>query len=71
MTCDLRSILQASLLKKKKKKKKEKKGRFDKIAILKHKRQRKFEFFSVISICISLMNTKSGIFLVATFGVHQ
>ena len=32
------------------------------IAILKHKRNRKFDFFSVRSIFISLMNTKSNIF---------
>ena len=34
-------------------------------AILKHKRNRKFDFFSVRSSFISLMNTKSGILLVA------
>ena len=48
------------------------------IAILKHKRNRKFYFFSVKSIFISLMNTKSGIFTCGsathentTFGVHS
>ena len=47
-------------------------------AILKHKRNRKFDFFSVRSIFISLMNTKSGIFTRGsatgentTFGVHS
>ena len=47
-------------------------------AILKHRRNRKFDFFSVISIFISLMNTKSGIFTRGsatrentTFGVHS
>ena len=32
------------------------------IAFLKHKRNRKFDFFSVRSIFISLINTKSSIF---------
>ena len=48
------------------------------IAILKHKRNRKFDFFSVRSIVISLMNTKSNIFTRGsatrentTFGVHS
>ena len=35
------------------------------IAILKHKRNRKFDFFSVKSFFFSLMNNKSGIFIVA------
>ena len=48
------------------------------LAILKHKRKRKFDFFSVRSIFISLMNTKSNIFTRGsatrentTFGVHS
>ena len=48
------------------------------IAILKHKRNRKFDFFSVRPIFISVMNTKSGIFPSGsatrentTFGVHS
>ena len=48
------------------------------IAILKHKRNRKFDFFSVRSIFISLMNTKSNIFTRGsatrentTVGVHS
>ena len=46
--------------------------------ILKYKRNRKFDFFSVRSIFISLMNTKSNIFTRGsatrentTFGVHS
>ena len=48
------------------------------IAILKHKRNRKFDFFSVRSIFISLMNTKGNIFTRGsatrentTFGVNS
>ena len=48
------------------------------IVILKHKRNRKLDFFSVRSIFISLMNTKSNIFTRGsatrentTFGVHS
>ena len=48
------------------------------VAILKHKRNRKFYFFSVRSIFISFMNTKSYIFTRGsatrentTFGVHS
>ena len=48
------------------------------IAILKHKRNRKFDFVSVRSIFISLMNTKSNIFTRGSatrentnFGVHS
>ena len=48
------------------------------IAILKHRRNRKFDFFSVRSIFISLMNIKSNIFTRGsatrentTFGVHS
>ena len=48
------------------------------IEILKHKRNRKFDFFSVRSIFISLMNTKSNIFTCGSatrentnFGVHS
>ena len=48
------------------------------MAILKHKRNRKFDFFSVRSIFISLMNIKSNIFTRGsafrentTFSVHS
>ena len=48
------------------------------IAFLKHKRNRKFDFFSVRSLFISPMNTKSNIFTSGgatreniTFGVHS
>ena len=41
-------------------------------AISKHSRNKIFEFFSVQSIFISLMNTKSGIFTRRfAFGVHS
>ena len=48
------------------------------IAILKHKRNRKFDFFRVRSIFTSLMNTRSNIFTSGsatrentTIGVHS